>query len=76
MSEEKPSQVKRFVRWLFGAPFAALPEPYGDTVPADLRLFERQQAEAQHHGQVEPGLAEPAHPHSKPARRREYLERQ
>jgi hypothetical protein len=76
MSEEKQSKVKGFVRWLFGAPFQALPEPYGDTVPADLRVFETQQAEAQHHAHAALGAAVPHHHRSKPARRREYLERQ
>lgn len=76
MSQEKQSRVKSFVRWLFGAPFKALPSPFGDTVPSDLRVFEAQQESVQHHEQPAPGVAEQRHSQSKPARRREYLERQ
>lgn len=76
MSAETESRVKGFMRWLFGSPFKALPQPYGDTVPSDLRVFEAQQEEAQHHAHEAPGVAAPHHSRSKPARRREYLERQ
>ena len=41
--------IARFARWLFGAPFEELPPEFGDTVPPDLRRFEEQAEEAQHH---------------------------
>jgi hypothetical protein len=41
--------IQRFVRWLFGIPFQNLPSAFGDTVPSELRVFEAQAKEMQHH---------------------------
>jgi hypothetical protein len=43
--------VRRFLRWLFGAPFQELPPEFGDPVPAELRVFAAKVAEIQHHPQ-------------------------
>ena len=32
--------LRRFVGWLFGAPFRELPGEFGDTVPSELEVFE------------------------------------
>ena len=40
--------ISRFVRWIFGAPFKALPPEFGDEVPSDLRVFESQAEEVRH----------------------------
>ncbi len=52
---------KRLVRWFFGAPFQELPPEFGDPVPPDLRRFEEQAAEVQHHpqGRVRVSSSEP-----------------
>lgn len=77
MAEQQQSSLRRFVRYLFSAPFRMLPAPFGDPVPSDLRVFEVRQDEAEHQMRVEPPAgAKLRLPHSKPARRREYLERQ
>jgi hypothetical protein len=39
--------ARRFLGWLFGAPFKALPSEFGDDVPAELRVFEAEADEAQ-----------------------------
>ena len=41
--------IQRFVRGLFGIPFQNLPPAFGDTVPSELRVFETQAKEMQHH---------------------------
>jgi hypothetical protein len=41
--------LSRVVRWLFGAPFRDLPPAFGDTVPPELRAYEEQVDEMQHH---------------------------
>jgi hypothetical protein len=48
--------IQRLVRWFFGSPFQELPPEFGDTVPPDLRAFEADAEEAQHHprGSVQP----------------------
>lgn len=76
MNDKAQGRVGRFVRWLFGAPFRYLPRPFGDSVPADLRVFEAEQIEAQHHTAPTPSPVLAGRGRSKPARRREYLERQ
>jgi hypothetical protein len=50
------SAVKKFSRWLLGAPFQELPPEFGDTVPSELRIFEAEAEERQHHprGKVSP----------------------
>jgi hypothetical protein len=42
---------QRFIRWLFGAPFEELPSEFGDPVPSELRWFEAEAEEIQHHPQ-------------------------
>jgi hypothetical protein len=42
---------QRFTRWLFGAPFEELPSEFGDPVPSELRRFEAEAEEFQHHRQ-------------------------
>ncbi len=46
---KKPGWVRRFVRWIFGAPFRDLPPEFGDPVPPELRTFETNAEETQHH---------------------------
>jgi hypothetical protein len=41
--------IQRFIGWLFGAPFQDLPSEFGDTVPPELRAFEAEAEERQHH---------------------------
>jgi len=41
--------IRRLTRWFFGAPFQNLPPEFGDTTPPDLRAFEANAEEAQHH---------------------------
>lgn len=41
--------IQRCVRRLFRAPFEQLPPAFGDTVPPELRVFEAQAEDAQHH---------------------------
>ena len=43
--------IQQFIRWLFGAPFQELPSEFGDTVPSELRVFEAEAEEIQHHPQ-------------------------
>jgi hypothetical protein len=38
----------RFLKWLFGAPFRALPSEFGNEVPAELQVYEAKTEEAQH----------------------------
>lgn len=42
---------ERLMRWFFGAPFQELPSEFGDPVPPDLRRFEDQAVDIQHHPQ-------------------------
>jgi hypothetical protein len=50
-THEKSNWVRRFLRWLFGSPFKELPPEFGDTVPPELRVFEAEAEEVQHHTQ-------------------------
>lgn len=71
------SYLRRFFRWLFGSPFRRLPAPFGNTVPAELQVFEAQADEAAHHGLGGVAAQIPAtHPKTKPARADSALERQ
>ena len=45
---EKVGRIRRFMGWLFGAPFHELPPEFGDEVPSELRVFEAQAEEVQH----------------------------
>ncbi len=40
--------IGRFFKWLFGAPFKALPSEFGNEVPSDLQVFEAKADEVQH----------------------------
>jgi len=67
----------RFARWLLSSPFQRIPPLFGNTVPADLQLFEAQAEEARHHalGGVATQQRVP-HKKTKPARLDSALERQ
>lgn len=41
--------IQRFLRNLLSAPFQELPPEFGDTVPPELRVFEAEAEERQHH---------------------------
>jgi hypothetical protein len=45
--------VRRFMRWIFGAPFQDLPPGFGEPMP-EIRAFEEEMEETQHraHGNV------------------------
>jgi hypothetical protein len=48
MSQSQPKKlgaVRRFLRWIFGAPFKEMGEPFGDPVPPEMRKFEAESAE-------------------------------
>ena len=48
--------IQRWTRRLFRAPFEELPPAFGDTVPPELRVFEAEADEFEHHpvGEVSP----------------------
>ncbi len=48
MPEGKPGKFRRFLRWLFGSPFQDLPPEFGNPVPPDLEIFEKQTEEIAH----------------------------
>ena len=77
MKDSQTTWLRRFVRWLFGGPFRALPSPFGNQVPPELRVFRFEAAEAQRHGLGKVAVGMPAH-HEKtrPARQDSALERQ
>jgi len=50
--------VQKFLRNLLSAPFRELPPEFGDTVPPELRVFEAEAEERQHH----PSSTVSAHP--------------
>ena len=41
--------IQCFLRWLFGAPFEELPPEFGDPVPPELRVFQAEAEEVEHH---------------------------
>jgi hypothetical protein len=53
MSPKISRGVRRFMRWIFGAPFEALPPGFGEPLP-EIRAFEEEMEETQHraHGSV------------------------
>jgi hypothetical protein len=57
---KKPNVLQRFLRWLFGAPFEDLGEPFGDPVPPEVRKFQAESEEITH---VPRGDALPDSPH-------------
>jgi len=74
---EKRGWLERCLRWLFGAPFQELPPEFGDPVPSELRVFEYQAEEAQHHARNKISARTPDHQkQTKPVRQDESLERE
>ena len=74
---EKSGWLKRFLAWLFGAPFQELPPEFGDPVPSELRVFEHQAEEAQHHPTSKISTRKPDHhKQTKPVHYDESLERE
>jgi hypothetical protein len=74
---KRRNPIKRFVRWLFGAPFEELPPEFGDPVPSDLRVFEAKAEETQHRSQGRVSPKEPpGHAQTKPVREDDSLERE
>ena len=74
---KKHRWLERFLRWLFGAPFQELPPEFGDLVPSELRVFEYQAEEAQHHARSK--ISTPTsvrHEQAKPVQQDDSLERQ
>jgi hypothetical protein len=62
--------VRRFMRWLFGAPFQELPPGFGEPMPR-IRAFEEEMSQIQHraHGKV-PVESVRRHSHAKPTKQR------
>jgi hypothetical protein len=56
MKHKLSEWIQRFLRWLFGAPFEELPSEFGDLVPPELRAFQAEVEEVEHHplGTVSP----------------------
>jgi hypothetical protein len=76
-THEKPGWFKRFLAWLFGAPFQELPPEFGDPVPTELRAFEYQAEEAQHHPSAKTPTVTSVHgKQTKPVQQDDSLERQ
>jgi hypothetical protein len=77
VSHKRRNPVKRFVRWLFGAPFEELPPEFGDPVPSDLRVFEAKTEKTQLRAQGKVSPKEPSgHKQTKPVRGDDSLERE
>lgn len=55
------------IRTFLKAPFEELPPQYGDPVPPDLRMFEAEVEEAQHHPREMGAGIQPHHSASRPA---------
>jgi len=74
---KKSGWLKGFLTWLFGAPFRELPPEFGDPVPSELRVFEYQAEEAQHHARNKILTRTPVHcEQTKPVQQDDSLERQ
>jgi hypothetical protein len=74
---EKSGWFKRCLAWLFGAPFQELPPEFGDPVPSELRVFEYQAEEAQHHPSSRTSAPTSVHrEQAKPVQQDDSLERQ
>jgi hypothetical protein len=68
MSPSRPKKVnpfRRFLRWLFGAPFEDLGEPFGDPVPPEVHKFEAESDEITHmpRGEAMPQNTHHTRPH-------------
>ncbi len=46
--KSRPNLIQRFLRWLFGAPFKDLGEPFGDPIPPEMHKFEAEADEMTH----------------------------
>lgn len=66
MSRKHTMSLGQRLAALFGLPFRNLPPPYGDTVPPELRVFEAEADEAQHHPRDADAPPQPHHASSKP----------
>jgi hypothetical protein len=68
MSHKISRTVRRFMRWIFGAPFEDLPPGFGEPLP-EIRAFEEQVQEMQHrpHGDA-PVASARRHEHTQSAR--------
>jgi hypothetical protein len=51
MAQKVLKPIQQFFRRLFGVPFQELPSEFGDPVPPELRAFEVEAKEIQHHPQ-------------------------
>ena len=78
MRHKLSAWIRRFLRWLFGAPFEQLPLEFGDLVPPDLRAFQSRTEEIEHRplGTVSPvsdycGQTKPAK-HTRSSRREQF----
>ena len=69
--------TKKFFRKLLSAPFQELPPEFGDTVPPELRAFEAEAEERQHHPLNNTSLR-PSHGHyqTKAIKSDEHLDRE
>jgi hypothetical protein len=77
VTHKKLNPIRRFIHWLFGAPFQELPPEFGDPVPSELRVFEAEADQVQHQPQGRVSPQSPDHPEqTKPIRRDESLERE
>ena len=77
MKQKWSQRLGRFIRWLCGSPFRRLPPAFGNTVPADLQVFEAQAAEARRSGLGPVATTAPMrHVKTRPARADSSLERQ
>jgi hypothetical protein len=76
-THEKSGWLKRFLAWLFGAPFQELPPEFGNPVPTELQVFEYQAEEAQHHPSSKISTLTSVHrEQTKPVQQDDSLERQ
>ena len=77
MNVQRTGWPRRFIRWLFGAPFQTLPPQFGNTVPLDLQKFEADAEDARRCGTGHAAAALPVrHGKTRPARQDSSLERQ
>ncbi|NOZ73539.1 MAG: hypothetical protein GXP38_16890 [Chloroflexi bacterium] len=69
------AKVTGFLRWLFGAPVSELPPAFGDTVPAELRVFEEEMEHIQEVEQPVKIHQEKQHPQTNPPKKDVPIER-
>ena len=69
--------IQKFLRNLLSAPFQDLPPEFGDTVPPELRVFEAEAEERQHHSRAKLSSRRSAqHYRTKAIKSSEQLERE